>query len=79
MENISLVTFDEVFLMDEIIALEWKISMADSVTIHEMTHSFFGDALVCKFFEHSWLKESWATYMEAAWLEDTQSLDDFRY
>ena len=28
----------------------------DSVTIHEMAHSYFGDALVCKYFEHSWLK-----------------------
>ena len=28
----------------------------DSVTIHEMAHSYFGDSLVCKYFEHSWLK-----------------------
>jgi len=28
MENISLVTFDDIFLMDEVLAEEWKIAMA---------------------------------------------------
>jgi hypothetical protein len=35
-----------------------------------------GSILVCggqiRHFEHAWLKESWATYMEAVWLEDSQ-------
>lgn len=30
-------------------------------------------------FEHAWLKESWATYMEALWLEDTMGQDEFLY
>eukprot|EP01087_Luapelamoeba_hula_P013662 TRINITY_DN3907_c0_g1_i1.p1 TRINITY_DN3907_c0_g1~~TRINITY_DN3907_c0_g1_i1.p1 ORF type:complete len:923 (+),score=149.14 TRINITY_DN3907_c0_g1_i1:15-2783(+) len=79
MENISLVTFSSVFFVDKAIAPEWKIDMADSVIIHEMGHSFFGDALVINHWEHAWLKESWATYIEALWLEDSRSKDEFEY
>lgn len=30
-------------------------------------------------FEHVWMKESWATYMESVWVEDHKSQDEFRY
>jgi len=69
MENISLVTWDETFLMDEANGAE-RGHVTDSVNIHEMAHSYFGDAIVCRHFEHSWLKESWATYIETVWLEE---------
>jgi len=29
-----------------------------------------------KHFEHAWLKESWATYMECCWLEVSEEGDD---
>ena len=41
-----------------------------------MAHSYFGDAVVCRDFAHAWLKESWATYIEHAWLEDTATMED---
>lgn len=41
--------------------------------------AYFGDALVVRFFEHAWLKESWACYMESCWMEDTLLEEDFRY
>lgn len=28
-------------------------------------HTYFGDLLVISHFDHAWLKESWATYIEA--------------
>lgn len=40
MENISLVTFSELFLMDEILAKERKY-LSDMVNLHEMAHSTF--------------------------------------
>ena len=66
MENISLVTWDEAYLCDETLQPElgW---VTESINLHEMSHSYFGDAIVCRHFEHSWLKESWATYMETVW------------
>ncbi|MBT4981330.1 MAG: hypothetical protein HOL51_04650 [Gemmatimonadetes bacterium] len=78
MENISLVTWDEMFVQDESFATEWR-EFVDSINIHEMAHSYFGDAVVCRHFEHSWLKESWATYIETVWREETVGRDDAHY
>jgi aminopeptidase N len=51
MENISLVTWDSVFLLDKKLAVEWKW-LVDSIVLHECAHSYFGDALVIRHFEH---------------------------
>ncbi|MGQ0614835.1 MAG: M1 family aminopeptidase [Planctomycetaceae bacterium] len=75
MENISLVTWDDLFLLDEALASEW-VRRVDSVNIHEMAHSYFGDAVVCRHFEHSWLKESWAVFIEQVWYEETRGKDE---
>ncbi|MCB9745012.1 MAG: hypothetical protein H6741_08375 [Alphaproteobacteria bacterium] len=71
MENVSLVSWDDLFLPDERAHAEmgWLI---DIINLHEMAHTWFGDLVVCREFAHAWLKESWATYMESVWLEDTE-------
>ena len=74
MENISLVTWDDKFMLDETMALEWQYIM-DLINVHEMSHSYFGDAVVSYDFAHVWLKESWATYIESVWLEDSEGID----
>lgn len=78
MENISLVSWDDVFVLDEKLAEEWTW-LVDQVNVHEMAHSYFGDAVVCRDFAHVWLKESWATYMEQCWLEDKYGADERDY
>ena len=78
MENISLVSWDDVFVLDEVLAQEWTW-LVDQINVHEMAHSYFGDAVVCREFAHAWLKESWATYMETCWLEDSRGADEQRY
>ncbi len=74
MENISLVTWDDKFMLDETMSREWQYIM-DLINVHEMSHSYFGDALVAYDFSHVWLKESWATYIESVWLEDSDGKD----
>ncbi|NQV29259.1 MAG: hypothetical protein HQ508_00085 [Candidatus Marinimicrobia bacterium] len=74
MENISLVTWDDKFMLDEKMAREWQYIM-DLINVHEMSHSYFGDAVVSYDFAHVWLKESWATYIESVWLEDSEGQD----
>jgi aminopeptidase N len=69
MENISLVSWDDRFLLDEALESEER-ELVDSINVHEMAHSWFGDLVVCRDFAHSWLKEGWATYMESCWHED---------
>lgn len=78
MENISLVSWDDIFVLDEDLAREWTW-LVDQVNVHEMAHSYFGDAVVCRDFSHVWLKESWATYMEQCWLEDRYGDDEMHY
>lgn len=62
-------------------AEEWEERQRSlrGVNVHEMAHSYFGDALVCRFFEHSWLKESWATVMELFYAEDHYGKDAYDY
>ncbi len=80
MENISLVSWSDRMVQNATLAQEygWWV---DQVNVHEMAHSYFGDAIVCRDFAHAWLKESWATYIPHSWLEDTRSSDerDYRY
>lgn len=78
MENISLVSWSDRFICDQARAPEitW---LTDQVNVHEMAHSYFGDLVVCRDFAHAWLKESWATYMETCWLEDSVSKDEQLY
>jgi aminopeptidase N len=66
MENISLVSWDNLFLLDQNYAREWKVT-TDIVVLHECAHSYFGDALVIRHFEHAWLKESFAKFFEKTW------------
>lgn len=78
MENISLTTWDDAFLLDETLAAEWQ-RVVERVNVHEMAHSYFGDAIVISDFAHAWLKEGWATYVEALWVEDRYGADEFHY
>lgn len=78
MENISLVSWDDIFVMDASLATEWT-RLVDQVNVHEMAHSYFGDLVVCRDFAHAWLKESWATYMEVCWFEDMLGRDEGDY
>lgn len=78
MENISLVTWSDSVIQNDDLRpeLEWSI---DLVNVHEMSHSYFGDAIVCRDFAHAWLKESWATYIEQCWEEHTGGSESAAY
>ncbi|MCB9895276.1 MAG: hypothetical protein H6839_12560 [Planctomycetes bacterium] len=78
MENISLVSWDGMFVLDETMALEWTWQV-DQINLHEMAHSWFGDHIVCRDYAHAWLKESWAVYMETCFLEDTKGAEERDY
>ncbi|MFN8440781.1 MAG: M1 family aminopeptidase [Caldilineaceae bacterium] len=78
MENISLVSWDEKYVQNESLHTEYGW-LVDQVNVHEMSHSYFGDAIVCRDFAHAWLKESWATYVEQLWREDNYSQAEADY
>ncbi len=74
MENISLVSWDDAWMMDSRAHAEigWLV---DIINLHEMAHTWFGDVVVCRDYTHAWLKESWATYMESVWYEHAEGTD----
>ncbi|MGD8584882.1 MAG: M1 family aminopeptidase [Chloroflexota bacterium] len=78
MENISLVSWGDFAMLSEETAAEesWII---DQINLHEMAHSYFGDAVVVRDFAHAWLKESWATYMEQCWSQDVLGQEEGDY
>ena len=78
MENISLVSWGDYWALDETASQEYGW-FVDQVNVHEMAHSYFGDAIVCRDFAHVWLKESWATYIEQVWREDASSEEEAAY
>lgn len=78
MENISLVSWTDGAVMDETLAQE-RTRAVDETNVHEMGHSYFGDAVVIRDFAHAWLKESWATYIEQCWFEDNRGEDERQY
>lgn len=78
MENISLVAWDDRFVLGDDLAPEWTW-LVDQINIHEMGHSYFGDLITCRDYAHAWLKESWATYTETLWLEHSKGADECDY
>jgi aminopeptidase N len=78
MENISLVTWGDAVVQDPLLAREIGYQV-DLINVHEMAHSYFGDAVVCRDFAHAWLKESWATYVEQLWQEEVGGQDAGQY
>jgi len=77
MENISLVSWDDRFLLDEVLETEERW-LVDLINVHEMAHSWFGDSVICRDFAHSWLKEGWATYLESCWFEASEGPDELQ-
>eukprot|EP01119_Soliformovum_irregulare_P006637 TRINITY_DN1883_c5_g1_i3.p1 TRINITY_DN1883_c5_g1~~TRINITY_DN1883_c5_g1_i3.p1 ORF type:complete len:543 (+),score=226.41 TRINITY_DN1883_c5_g1_i3:1074-2702(+) len=53
--------------------------ITDQINCHEMSHSYFGDAIGIRYFEHAWLKESWASYCQYLWMEHKRGSADFEY
>ncbi len=78
MENISLVSWDEFWMFDQVMHDDWGY-LFDQINLHEMAHTWFGNLVVCRDYAHSWLKESWATYMEVVWFEEAYGTDDMHY
>ncbi|MFV2014238.1 MAG: M1 family aminopeptidase, partial [Candidatus Heimdallarchaeota archaeon] len=78
MENQSLVSWDDWAMLNRESFEEYG-EIIDAVNIHELAHTFFGDLLIMSHFSHAWLKESWATYVDALWHEDIKGTDYFQY
>jgi aminopeptidase N len=75
MENASATTHTYRLLADERASLDYS---PEPVVAHELVHQWHGDMLAVRDWSHTWLKESFATYFEAAWKEHDKGQDEFR-
>ncbi len=73
MENTSATTLYDTAVLDEKALLDADL---DGLNSHELAHQWFGDLLTCKSWEHIWLNEGFATYLESLWLEARDGYDE---
>ncbi len=76
MENISATTLTDLTLHDERAHLDFS---SEPLVAHELAHQWFGDLVTCRTWPHAWLNESWATFLESVWREESEGLDEALY
>lgn len=72
MENTSATTMYDTAYFDDV-ALE--DADMEGLISHELAHQWFGDYLTCNSWEHLWLNEGFATYLESLWFEERDGYD----
>ena len=76
MENISATTQIEEMIHD---SRELLDEDSDSLQSHELAHQWFGDYVTCRDWGQIWLNESFATYFQALWDEESKGHEYFLY
>jgi aminopeptidase N len=76
LENITATTVDDSIIRDERAMLD---ATSDTLQAHEVAHQWFGNYLTCRTWADSWLNESFATYFQSLFDEETFGRDEFIY
>ncbi len=76
MENISATSMTPGLIHDERDLLD---NDSYGLQAHELAHQWFGDYVTCREWGQIWLNESFATYFQALWDEESRGHDEFLY
>ena len=76
MEHTSATTLTDGTIHDDRAHIDFD---SDDLVSHELAHMWFGDLITCKSWGELWLNESFATYSEIIYVENTENMDEARY
>ncbi|MCZ6557244.1 MAG: M1 family aminopeptidase [SAR324 cluster bacterium] len=76
MENFTVTTQTDLTLHDRRAHLDFS---SDDLVAHEAAHSWFGNMVTARSWAHAWLHESFATYMEALYMQKAKGDDEFHF
>jgi len=62
MENVGAISVNEVFIPGEDNISELRRRYRAFITMHELAHMWFGDLVTVKWWNETWLKESFADF-----------------
>jgi aminopeptidase N len=76
MENTTATTLTELTLHDEKAHMDFS---SDPLVAHEAAHQWFGDLVTMRDWPHTWLNESFATFLENLFVKHDKGEDEFVY
>ena len=76
MENITATTMTPGLIHDERELMDFD---SYGLQAHELAHQWFGDYVTCREWGQIWLNESFATYFQALWDQESHGHDEFLY
>jgi aminopeptidase N len=76
MENTTATTLTELTLHDEKAHMDFS---SDPLVAHEAAHQWFGDLVTMRDWPHTWLNESFATFLENLFVRHDKGEDEFVY
>ena len=79
MENVGAITYTESWLRDPAGISKSALTTTYYVKLHELSHMWFGDLVTMKWWNDTWIKESFADYLGASCMIESDAFNNYAY